>query len=385
MRRHRVALFAFLLFSLAGSALAQEYTGSYTAPLPQGGQLALVLQQDAQGRVTGTLSGTAQFQIQAQVRNGQIAGYAVATGGRLYLEGQLQGASLMLALAEVGPDGQPQAQTARTVTLTRSGGAGMGMAQGQAGGQPMTGAQPPMGGPMPGAGPGARGQRGGNAADPYAGTFTNGEVTITLSRQGQGYGGIAIYQGAQFPLQAQLMGDRISGMYQVQGQALPFQAQVQGDLMMLATSDGTVQLQRSAGAVSGGAMQPGMGGGGAGAGGAVAATPQDQQLAQLLMRSAWCAFSYNQNTGTSSTERYVFRPDGTGSQGTGGETYSSGYGGTVAGQSQGGQAFRWRVQSGLLAVSLDGVTWQPQQLQVTQNSSGYPIIRSGGREFSTCN
>ena len=390
MRRLRVALLACLLSVFAGPLLAQDYSGSFAAPLPQGGQIAVVLRQDAQGRVTGTMSGNAQFQITAQVRNGQIAGYAVAPGGRLYLEGQLQGASLMLALAEVGPDGQPQAQTARTVTLTRAGaGAGMGMAQGQAGAPPMMGAQPPMGGPVAGAGPVARGQRGANA-DPYAGTFSNGEVTITLTRQGQVYGGVATYQGAQFPLQAQPMGDRISGVYQVQGQALPFQAQVQGDVMVLATNDGTFQLQRSSGAMAGGAMpgaagamQPGAGG--AGGAGGVASTPQDQQLAQFLTRNAWCSFTYNQNTGTSATERYVFRPDGTGSQGSGRETYSSGYGGTVAGQSQGGQPFRWRVQSGMLVVSADGVNWQPQQLQVTRNSSDSPIITSGGKEFAVCN
>jgi hypothetical protein len=38
----------------------------------------------------------------------------------------------------------------------------------------------------------------------------------------------------------------------------------------------------------------------------------------------------------------------------------------------------------MLHLSKDGVNWEPQALQVTQNSSGYPIIKSGGKEYMTC-
>jgi hypothetical protein len=45
----------------------------------------------------------------------------------------------------------------------------------------------------------------------------------------------------------------------------------------------------------------------------------------------------------------------------------------------------WRVQGGMLVLSQDGVNWTPQMLQVTRNSSGYPIVHSGGKEYSQCN
>jgi len=122
-----------------------------------------------------------------------------------------------------------------------------------------------------------------------------------------------------------------------------------------------------------------------GAGGGVAASPQDQQIAQLLLRSAWCSFSYSSTSGASSKERIVFQPDGSGIRQSGGETYSSGYGGTYAGQSSGARPFQWRVQGGNLMASTDGMQWEPVPLQITTNSSGYPIITSGRKEYMMCN
>jgi len=80
----------------------------------------------------------------------------------------------------------------------------------------------------------------------------------------------------------------------------------------------------------------------------------------------------------------VFRPDGLVVSGSGAETYSSGYGGTVAGQSRGANQGRWRVQEGILHLSQDGMNWAPQQMQITQNSNGYPIIKSNGKEYMQC-
>ncbi|MFI5208322.1 MAG: hypothetical protein ACHQX4_09915, partial [Gemmatimonadales bacterium] len=124
---------------------------------------------------------------------------------------------------------------------------------------------------------------------------------------------------------------------------------------------------------------------GGGSRGSVAATPQDRELGQLLLSSRWCAFSYSQTSGASHTERVQFFPNGTVSQNTGGETYSSGRNGTVAGQSRGGMSGMWRIQGGMLVLSQDGQTWTPQPIQVTRNSSGYPIVHSGGKEYSQCN
>ena len=110
----------------------------------------------------------------------------------------------------------------------------------------------------------------------------------------------------------------------------------------------------------------------------------DAQLSQFLTRNAWCGFTYNNNTGTSRTERVVFSPNGTVSQASGGETYNSGPAGSVAGQSAGGRQGRWKVENGQLHLSPDGASWQPQALQITQNSTGSPIVKSGGKEYMVC-
>jgi hypothetical protein len=112
--------------------------------------------------------------------------------------------------------------------------------------------------------------------------------------------------------------------------------------------------------------------------------PADQ-LSALLTRNAWCGFTYNQHTGTSTSERVVFQPNGTVSRSSGAQTYSSGAAGSVAGQYGNAERGRWKVANGTLHLSPDGTSWTPQPLQVTQNSNGYPILKSGGREYVQCN
>jgi hypothetical protein len=238
-------LLAFLSFPCA-SAWAQNYAGSYATTDPQGGSVTLALKQDAQKRVSGTLSGNGNvFQVQGQVKNGDLVGTVTGNDVPLYIVARFAGAQLNVILAEPGPDGQPNMQAARQLVMSAA-------------------TRP-------------------EAAKPAAG-------------------------GAP-----------------------------------------------------------------------------DDQLSQFLARNAWCGFTYNQRSGTSTRERVVFRGDGLVVQQSGAETYSSGYGGTVAGQHSGGKQGRWRVANGMLQLSDDGFNWAPQQLQITQNSNGSPIIKSGGKEYMVCN
>jgi hypothetical protein len=277
MRVLRCPVAVLGVVALLGSspAKSQDFTGTYQVS-GNGTTVTLTLRQARNGQITGTLQGNTTFQVQAQVAGQRFAGYASNQAGRVYLEGQLAGTQLQVAMAEVGPDGQPQPQTARVVAMERV----------EAGGAGQSGA----------------------AAAPR-------------------------------------------------------------------TSKGNA---------------PGAAGGaGAGAQGAAAASPQDQQVTQLLLRSAWCSFSYSGVSGTSSgsshTERVVFRADGTGARQTGGESYNSGRSGSVAGQSQGGAPFRWQFRGGVLNTSADGVSWAQTRLQITTNSSGYPIITADGKEYTMCN
>ena len=116
-----------------------------------------------------------------------------------------------------------------------------------------------------------------------------------------------------------------------------------------------------------------------------AANGMDGQLTAFLTRNAWCGFTYNQHTGTSTSERVVFGADGLVSRSSGAETYNSGPAGSVAGQYGNAERGRWKVSNGMLHLSQDGMNWTPQPLQVTQNSNGSPIIKSGGKEYMQCN
>jgi hypothetical protein len=252
----RTAIASLAALALSATALAQNFSGSYSTSNQQGATVTLTLNQDAQQRVTGTLAGNGStLQVQGQVQNGSVLGTVTGGSGALYIAAQIEGQNLRMLLAEVGPNGQPNFNAARQMLMTRAAASAL---------APATDAPQPQ--------------------------------------QAQQGGASAI----------------------------------------------------------------------------------DVQLTQLLTSSAWCAFSYNQRSGASSKERILFGRDGMYQQQTGGEAYSSGYGGTYAGQSSGGSRGRWRVQGGGLQVSQDGFNWQPQPLQIKRNSNGYPIINSGGKEFMQC-
>jgi hypothetical protein len=112
---------------------------------------------------------------------------------------------------------------------------------------------------------------------------------------------------------------------------------------------------------------------------------QDQQARQLLTGNAWCSFTYNKVSGASSTSRVVFRPDGVLTMNSGHETYSSGYGGTYAGQSNNAGSMLWKVENLRLYVDQrDGSGFRDVGLDAIRNSSGAVIPRATGREYMTC-
>lgn len=120
--------------------------------------------------------------------------------------------------------------------------------------------------------------------------------------------------------------------------------------------------------------------------GAKADRPGQDQLAQLLLSSAWCSFSYNKVSGASHSSRAQFFPDGTWSASARGETYSSGPAGSVAGQHDSGGRGQWKVEQGRLFMSNppEAPALAPVDLTVARNSSGYPILTADGTEYSQC-
>jgi hypothetical protein len=233
-------------------------------------------------------------------------------------------------------------------------------------------------------------------AQSYSGTYVaqnpTGAVTLSIKQDAQGkIAGTLSGNGATFEVQAQTSPQGIYGSVTGNGAQLFILAERAGkDLRVLLAEPGPngqpnlnaarqLLMTRTKAAGSPAAKAaPAAPAAPAGAGG------QDAQVSQFLTANAWCAFSYNKNTGTSRKERVVFRHDGIVVQQTGGETYSSGAAGTVAGQHTGGNQGRWRARNGTLELSQDGVNWAPQQLNVTRNSNGYPIINAGGKEYMQC-
>ena len=66
--------------------------------------------------------------------------------------------------------------------------------------------------------------------------------------------------------------------------------------------------------------------------------------------------------------------------------YSSGSGGSYAGQSSNGSAARWKVENlRLYGDAMDGAGFQDLGLTASRNSSGSIILNAGGREYSMCN
>lgn len=239
-----------------------------------------------------------------------------------------------------------------------------------------------------------------SSADPYVGTFAGGDLSITLQRNGQYYVGTARSQGGQYQLQAQILNGILNGIYNDNGRQRTFQAVVQGDVMQLAADGTQFMLQRQGaagqmgqaqmgqmqqGQMQQGQMQQGAQAGQMGGGGQLAATAQDQQIAQLLLSSRWCSFAYSQISGRTSTEQVQFYQDGTVSQSGQSETQSSNQYGQYYGNSQNGNRGRWRIQNNMLMLSADGQQWVPTPMQITRNSNGYPIVTANGKEYSQCN
>lgn len=111
----------------------------------------------------------------------------------------------------------------------------------------------------------------------------------------------------------------------------------------------------------------------------------DHEAKRVLTSTAWCSFTYNKTTGTSTTRKVLFRPDGTMTMNDGRETYSKGYAGTVAGQSNSATTMQWKLENLKLFVDQrNGAGYQDIGVTATRNSNGYVILHAEGREYSMC-
>lgn len=232
MRRLPI-LIPFLLIPTV--AVAQNYSGSYTVQNQQGGSITLTLNQDAQGNLTGTMSGNnQQYRVEGMLEEGIAVGAIYNEQGGVYFEAQLQGTELLLSLIEPGADNQPDYSQMQELVLTRQGAAAGVMPQPR---MPAQGSNPLAAGGAQGAG------------DPFAGTFTGEGMSLVLQGSQGGYTGSLSFQGQSFPVQATAQGGQLQGVFTAGGQQYAFQAAVQGANMTFVTDGNRYPLARQGGAV----------------------------------------------------------------------------------------------------------------------------------------
>jgi hypothetical protein len=296
-----------------------------------------------------------------------------------------------MIMADVGADGKPDYVKARAIVLTtRDAVAGSGTRE-SVGSMANSGSsgRSASGNPL----------AGGGAADRFTGTFTSTDVMLSLDKEGAGYTGTTRYRGVDYPVTARAAGETLAGSFRAGGQSYDLTVASAGDgkFVNLTTGGTTYLLARSgagnANPLAAGGATTAMGGAGTAMGGAMSrgTTAQDQQISNLLMSTAWCTFSYSGSTtytggsgGTTRSSRAVFRLDGLVSETRNGETVNTGAAGSAWGNNSSGQQARWKVENGQLMLSANGVQWVPQPMKIQNNSSGYPIITTGGKEYMMC-
>jgi hypothetical protein len=146
----RWSLIASTLLLIVGTASAQDLTGTYVMT-SQNTTLTLVLRQNAQGALSGTLSSTsgAQFQVDGMIQDGVGVGTCVSNQGGSYFEAHPEGGRLLFALIEPGPNNAPDYSKVRKLLFVRQG-----APPGGVGGGMPPGGQTPLGkgGTIPGQG-----------------------------------------------------------------------------------------------------------------------------------------------------------------------------------------------------------------------------------------
>lgn len=245
-------------------------------------------------------------------------------------------------------------------------------------------------------------------------TPAGGALTLVLTQSGAQIRGTLSGNGAQFEVEAQLGADGgFYGTARSRAGTLFIGGELQGDQLGLALAEMTAQgvpdmrtaqevrMTRAATGAAAGTAAGAAGGAspstapsapsaaGSGAAGAarseLAATPADQQVAQLLLSSPWCTMQYSQQMGATTVERVTFGRDGRFASRTQRESAVNNSQGSYYGNSSDGVQGMWRVQGGNLMLSADGQRFEATPLQISRNSNGYPIVTAAGKEYYQCN
>ena len=241
MRKTFKTLIALFL-SLAGLAFAQDYSGTYVLS-SQGVTVTLSLHQDAQGKITGTLSSTkgTQFQVEGVVEEGVAVGLCSSEQGAVNFEAQLQGNTLRLTMIEMGAD------TSKILEFVKQGTAGP--TGESAGRNPLTtpGASSPAQNPLVQKAP----------TDAFVGIFVGPDLTLSLQSLNGKYTGTINFSGQTFPATAQKKGpNSIEGRFESGGTAFSFTAALENNVMKFSTEGSAYTLRKQSGGQPAPSQQP---------------------------------------------------------------------------------------------------------------------------------
>ena len=112
-----IALFVPLT---ATAAEAQNFSGTYVLQT-QKATLTLTLDQDSQGKITGSLTGGTgvKYEVQGMIQDGVAVGSCSDRQGGVYFEAHSQGNQLLFAMIEPGSDNKPDYSKVRQLIFTR--------------------------------------------------------------------------------------------------------------------------------------------------------------------------------------------------------------------------------------------------------------------------
>ncbi len=113
------ALWVLWLASPAAAA-AQNFSGTFSVQDTAGQRLVVVLNQDPQGRVTGTMRGGAvSIVLEGQVTAGVLKGSLGGPQASGFVEARLQNDTLQLTLIDADANHRPDPSKTGQVRLTR--------------------------------------------------------------------------------------------------------------------------------------------------------------------------------------------------------------------------------------------------------------------------
>jgi len=198
-------------------------------------------------------------------------------------------------------------------------------------------------------------------AESYGGTYTaknssGGTVTLTLTQDAQTRisGVLTGYGSSSLQLQARLEGGGLRGTAGNDFGMLFVEGRLSGEELSLVLTEADV----------GGKPNPKRASELRLAKAPEKTAAQNLQLTKALTKNPWCSYHYNVS-GKRSMERLVFMPNGMMNQGT-------------------GRQARWRVRNESLEFSSDGISWAPDAMRLSLNSTGSPVLQSHDKEYVQC-